>query len=118
MTIDDAVEGVRKIVGSGWPKMAPLPEEAVMTLCEALWVGGYRPNHKTLAPYFPGISTRSFVAGITAWRRSRGFKTKARYPTGGNLSDLRPHIAPEIAAAPLTCFTRTMMAVGPSPARK
>lgn len=104
MTIDDAVEGVRKIVGSGWPKMAPLPEEAVMTLCEALWVGGYRPNHKTIAPYFPGISTRSFVVGITAWRRSRGFKTKARYPTGGNLSDLRPHIAPEIATAPLTCY--------------
>jgi integrase len=104
MTIDDAVENLRKVIGSGWPKMTPLPEDAVMTLCEVLWVGGYRPNHKTIAPYFPGISTRSFVAGITAWRRSRGFKTKARYPTGGVLSDLLPHIAPAIAIAPLTCF--------------
>lgn len=118
MTIDDAVEGVRRVISSGWPKMAPLPEDAVMALCEAMWVGGYRPNHKTIAPYFPGISTRSFVAGITAWRRSRGFKTKARYPTGGKLSDLRPHIAPEIAAAPLTCFDPDNDGRWPTPSAK
>jgi hypothetical protein len=60
MTIDDAVADLREIIGSEWPKMMPLPEAAVIALCEALWVGGKRPNHKTLAPYFPGISTRPF----------------------------------------------------------
>lgn len=104
MTIDDAVAGLRKIIGSEWPKMIPLPEAAVIALCEALWVGGKRPNHKTLAPYFPGISTRPFVAGVAAWRQLRGFKSKARYPQIGTLKDLIPHIAPEIATAPLTCF--------------
>ena len=104
MTIDDAVANVHEIIGSGWPKMMPLPEAAVVALCEALWVGGRRPNHKTLAPYFPGISTRPFVDGIGAWRHGRGFKAKARYPQIGTLKDLIPHIAPEIASAPLTCF--------------
>jgi len=104
MTIDDAVATVQQIIGPGWPKMMPLPEAPVIALCEALWVGGKRPNHKTLAPYFPGTSTRPFVAGIAAWRHLRGFKSKARYPQVGTLRDLIPHIAPEIATAPLTCF--------------
>ena len=104
MTIDDAVADLRKIIGSDWPKMMPLPEAAVIALCEALWVGGKRPNHKTLAPYFSGISTRPFVAGVAAWRQLRGFKSKARYPQIGTLKDLLPHIAPEIGTAPLTCF--------------
>lgn len=104
MTIDDAIENLRKIMDSGWPKMTPLPEDAVIALCEALWVGGYRPNQKTIAPYFPGQSMRPFVAGVTAWRRGRGFKVKALYPVVGSLGDLVPHIAAEIATAPLTCF--------------
>ena len=61
MTIEDAVLNVREIMGSKWPKMTPLPEDAVIVLCEALWVGGYRPNQKTLTLYFPGVSTRPFV---------------------------------------------------------
>lgn len=104
MTIDDAVANVREIIGSEWPKMMPLPEGAVVALCEALWIGGKRPNHKALSLYFPGISTRPFVAGMAAWRRQRGFKSKARYPVIGTLADLIPHVAPEVASAPMTCF--------------
>ena len=54
MTIDDAVADLREIIGSEWPKMMPLPEAAVIALCEALWVGGKRPNHKTARPLLPG----------------------------------------------------------------
>lgn len=50
MTIDDAVADLRKVIGSDWPKMMPLPETAVIALCEALWVGGKRPNHRRSPP--------------------------------------------------------------------
>jgi integrase len=104
MTIEEALADLRDVIGQGWPKMIPLPEEPVVALCEALWIGGIRPSHKTVAPHFPGISTRSFVDGMAAWRRRRGFKVKARYPQQNIKEDLIPHIAPEIASAPLTCF--------------
>ena len=118
MTIEDAVLNVREIMGSKWPKMTPLPEDAVIVLCEALWVGGYRPNQKTLTLYFPGVSTRPFVNGMEAWRRSRGFKSKARNPSISRLEDLIPHIAPEIAKAPLTCFDSNNDGRWPIPSAK
>ena len=76
----------------------------MIALCEALWVGGKRPNHKTLALYFPGISTGHLLLEWRPGVASRGFKSKARNPQIGTLKDLIPHIAPEIATAPLTCF--------------
>jgi len=73
MTIDETVAALKGVMGQQWPKTVPLPEEPVIALCEALWVAGHRPTHKTITPYFPGASIRTFLAGIRAWRRSRGF---------------------------------------------
>src|SRR6516225_9975268 len=104
MTVNEAVAHVKSIMGDHWPKMKPVPEEAVIPVCEALWAEGIRPNIHTFAAYFPGTSTRGFVPGIKAWRIQRGFRRKARYPTIARIEDLAPHIAPEIAKAPFTCF--------------
>jgi hypothetical protein len=104
MTIAEAVTSVKAIIGEAWPKTMSVPEEPMVALCEALWIGGLRPNMQTIAPHFPGTCTRSFVAGVEAWRRQRGFKYKGKYPQISKLEDLVPHIAPEIAVAPLTCF--------------
>lgn len=104
MTVDEAVAHVKSIMGDDWPKMKPVPEEAIIPVCEALWAQGIRPNIHTFAAYFPGAWIRGFVPGITAWRIQRGFRRKARYPAIARIEDLAPHIAPEIAKAPFTCF--------------
>jgi integrase len=104
MTINEAVAKVKSIMGDDWPKMKPVPEEAIIPVCEALWAQGIRPNIHTFAAYFPGAWIRGFVPGITAWRIQRGFRRKARYPAIARIEDLAPHIAPEIANAPFTCF--------------
>lgn len=104
MTIEEAVGNLKNIIGQAWPRMNPLPAEPVIALCEALWAAGLRPNLSKVASYFPGSGIRPFIAGIAAWRRLRGFTNKARYPSVTRLEDLTPHIAPEIAVAPLTCF--------------
>jgi integrase len=107
MTIDEAVGNLKTIIGEGWPRMNPLPEEPVIALCETLWAAGLRPNIFKAASYFPGSGIRPFIVGVAAWRQRRGFTNKARYPRVSRLEDLTPHIAPEIAAAPMTCFDPT-----------
>ena len=104
MTVNEAVAHVKAVMGENWPKMKPVPEEAIIPLCEAIWAAGQRPNIHTFAKYFPGAWIRAFVPGIAAWRTQRGFRRKARYPSIGRLEDLVPHVAPEIARAPFTCF--------------
>jgi integrase len=118
MTIEKAVDNLKAIIGEAWPKMNPLPTEPVITLCEALWASGLRPNVTKIASYFPGSCIRPFIAGVAAWRQLRGFTNKARYPALGRLEDLTPHIAPEIAAAPLTCFDPTNDGRWPIPSPK
>jgi hypothetical protein len=104
MTVTDAVAHVKSVMGDNWPRMKAVPEEAIIPLCEALWAEGIRPNIHTFAQHFPGSWTRGFVPGIAAWRLQRGFRRKTRYPAIGNIGDLAPHIASEIAKAPFTCF--------------
>jgi hypothetical protein len=107
MTIEEAVGNLKAIIGEAWPKMDPLPAEPVITLCEALWASGLRPNLPKVASYFPGSGVRPFITGVAAWRQLRGFTNRARYPATSQLEDLTPHIAPEIAVAPMTCFDPT-----------
>lgn len=107
MEIDAAVNNLKAIMGEGWPRMNPLPEEPVIALCEALWAAGLRPNLTKVASYFVGSGIRPFIGGVAAWRQRRGFTNKARYPRVSRLDDLAPHLAPEIAVAPMTCFDPT-----------
>lgn len=107
MTVEEVVDTLKAVMGREWPKMNPLPVEPVIALCEALWAAGLRPNLPKVASYFPGSAIRPFIGGVAAWRQLRGFTNKARYPAVSRLEDLTPHIAPEIAVAPMTCFDPT-----------
>jgi len=115
VTIEEAVTNLRAVIGDGWPKMKPLPEEPVIALCEALWLAGHRPNVARVASYFSGGCSRPFLPGVGAWRRQHGYAKKAKYPRIGRIEDLTPHIAPEIAVAPLTCFDPTSDGRWPAP---
>ena len=58
---EESVTNLKAVIGDGWPKMKPLPEEPAIALCEALWLAGHRPYVREGSQlYFsgPGVTAR------------------------------------------------------------
>src|SRR4029450_3736592 len=80
MTSNEAVAKAKSIMGDDWPKMKPVPEEAIITVCEALWAQGIRPNIHTFASVLPWrVDPR-----LRAWNHRMA--NPARIPTKGKIS--------------------------------
>ncbi len=107
MTVNEAVEHVRKAIGDHWPVQKPISQELVATLCDALWDAGLQPRINVVRKYFDDLHDRAFAAGVHAWQKARGLDwTFPRWanPNSSGPAALAKTLWPAIAHAPRTCF--------------
>ena len=107
MTVNEAVDHVRKTIGDHWPVQKPIPPDLVAVLCDALWDAGLPPRINVVRKYFDNFHDRAFAPGVHAWQTARGLDSSFPRWANPNLSGptvLAKTLWPAIAQAPRTCF--------------
>lgn len=108
MTVEEAVDHAKSVMGEGWPRCKVIPFDLISQLCDAYWENDNMPSVEILSRHLPVHST-AVRPGFVAWRRSRGFwqASSASATTVVHLDELLRRLPTAIRRAPHTFLDPT-----------